>query len=95
LPTAYRWLSAKETAAVLTAQFPSPTEHVAVGEATPTDQTCLSGKRPLPTTTSPTGLCRQDKRNPVGKAFADRIKAFADSFKLSAKRAFPVVADAY
>jgi hypothetical protein len=45
----------------------------------------------LPTTTSPTGLCQQDKRNPVGKAFADRIKAFADSFKLSAKRAFPVV----
>jgi hypothetical protein len=70
--------------AVLTAPSPSPIASWLSAKASPTGATWLSAKSPLPTNTSPTGLRRQEKRNPVGEAFTD-----------SAKRPFLVVTYIY
>jgi hypothetical protein len=70
---------------------PSPTAHVAVGEAFPTGPAFLLAKSSFPSLKTPTVLSQQELGNPVGKAFANRVGVFANSLALLAKRAFPVV----
>jgi hypothetical protein len=70
---------------------PSPTVHVAVGEAFPTGPVFLLAKSSFPSLKTPTVLSQQELGNPVGKAFTNRVGVFANSLALLAKRAFPVV----
>jgi hypothetical protein len=64
---------------------------VAVGEAFPTGLAFLLAKSSFPSLKTPTMLSQQERANPVGKAFANRIGIFANSAKLLAKRPFPIV----
>jgi hypothetical protein len=64
---------------------------VAVGEAFPTGPAFLLAKSSFPSLKTPTVLSQQELGNPVGKAFANRVRVFANSLALLAKRAFPVV----
>jgi hypothetical protein len=70
---------------------PSPTVHVAVGEAFPIGPAFLLAKSSFPSLKTPMVLSQQELGNPVGKAFANRVGVFANSSKLLAKHAFPVV----
>jgi hypothetical protein len=63
---------------------PSPTVHMAVGEAFPTGSAFLLAKSSFPSLKTPTVLSQQELENPVGKAFANILA-------LLAKHAFPVV----
>jgi hypothetical protein len=58
--------------------------HMAVGEAFPTGPEFLLAKSSFPSLKTPAVISQQELRNPVGKAFAN-------SSKLLAKHAFPVV----
>jgi hypothetical protein len=64
---------------------------MAVGEAFPTGLEFLLAKSSFPSPKTPTVLSQQELGNPVGKAFANRVGVFANSSKLLAKHAFPVV----
>jgi hypothetical protein len=64
---------------------------MAVGEAFPTGPEFLLAKSSFPSLKTPTALSQQELGNPVGKAFANRVGVFANSSKLLAKHAFPVV----
>jgi hypothetical protein len=64
---------------------------MAVGEAFPTGPEFLLAKSSFPSLKTPTILSQQKLGNPVGKAFANRVGVFANSSKLLAKHAFPVV----
>jgi hypothetical protein len=70
---------------------PSPTVHVAIGEAFPTLPAFLLAKSSFPSLKTPTVLSQQELGNPVGKAFANRVGIFANSLALLAKHAFPIV----
>jgi hypothetical protein len=70
---------------------PSPTVHMAVGEAFPTGPAFLLAKSSFPSLKAPTVLSQQELGNPVGKAFTNRVGVFANSLALLAKHAFPVV----
>jgi hypothetical protein len=70
---------------------PSPTVHVAVGEAFPTGPAFLLAKSSFPSLKTPMVLSQQELGNPVGKAFSNRVGVFSNSLALLAKRAFPVV----
>jgi hypothetical protein len=67
------------------------TAHMAVGKAFPTGPEFLLAKISFPSLKRPTVLSQQELGNPVGKAFANRVGVFANSSKLLAKHAFPVV----
>jgi hypothetical protein len=56
---------------------PSPTVHVAVGEAFPTGPTFLLARSSFPSLKTLTVLHQQELGNPVGKAFANRVGVFA------------------
>jgi hypothetical protein len=58
---------------------PSPTVHMAVGEAFPTGPAFLLAKSSFPSLKTPTVLSQQELGNPVGKAFANRVGVFANS----------------
>jgi hypothetical protein len=65
---------------------------VAVGEAFPTGLVFLLAKSSFPSLKTPTVLSQQELGNPAGKAFANRVAVFGNSFlALLAKHAFPVV----
>jgi hypothetical protein len=64
---------------------------VAVGKAFPTGPAFLLARSSFPSLITPTVLSQQELRNPVGKAFANRIGVIASNLALLAKRAFPVV----
>jgi hypothetical protein len=66
--------------------LPSPTEHVVVDEAFPTGPAFLLVKRSFPSFKTPTVFSQQERTNPAGKSFANRIGVL-----LLAKRPFPVV----
>jgi hypothetical protein len=68
---------------------------MAVGEAFPTGSEFLLAKSSFPSLKTPTVLSQQELENPVGKAFANRVGVFANSSKLLAKHAFPVVFDCF
>jgi hypothetical protein len=72
---------------------PSPTVYMAVGEAFPTGSAFLLAKSSFPSLKTPTALSQQELRNPVGKAFANRVGVFANNLvcQQQAKHAFPVV----
>jgi hypothetical protein len=57
----------------------------------PTGPEFLLAKRSFPSLKTPTVLSQQELGNPVGKAFANRVGVVANSSKLLAKHAFPVV----
>jgi hypothetical protein len=65
--------------------------HMAVGEAFSTGPEFLLAKSSFPSLKTPTVLSQQELVNPVGKAFANRVGVFANSSKLLAKHAFPLV----
>jgi hypothetical protein len=58
---------------------PSPTVHMAVGEAFPTGPAFLLAKSSFPSLKTPTVLSQQELGSLVGKAFANRIGVFANS----------------
>jgi hypothetical protein len=64
---------------------------MAVGEAFPTGSTFLLAKSSFPSLKTPTVLSQQELGNPVGKAFDNRVRVFANSLALLAKHTFPVV----
>jgi hypothetical protein len=63
---------------------PSPTVHVAVGEAFPTGLAFLLAKSSFPSLKTPTVLFQQEFGNPVGKAFANRVGVRSARFLLCA-----------
>jgi hypothetical protein len=69
----------------------SPTEHVVVDEAFPTGPALLLAKSSFPSLKTQTVLSQQERANPVGKSFVNRIGVFANSLALLPKRPFPVV----